>query len=169
MAGKRQPTALIEAAGRKHMSRAEADARRDREVFVPPAKQFNPPGWLLKKHHQEFLSLAQKLADCGLYTELDADIIAQYVVARADWVAARKLAARAIREKDLRAAREWTSVQAAYFKQARQAGEAMGLSVTSRCRLVLPQGMEQQAQDDAPDDFAVRLLERQRRTAAEVS
>lgn len=45
----------------------------------------------------------------------------------------------------------------------------MGLTVTARCRLVLPQGMEQQAQGDAPDDFTLRLLERQQRTAEGVS
>ena len=32
MAGRRQPTALLEANGRKHLTEAEADARRDQEV-----------------------------------------------------------------------------------------------------------------------------------------
>lgn len=35
MAGKRQPTDIVKANGRKHLSQAEEDARRDREVHVP--------------------------------------------------------------------------------------------------------------------------------------
>lgn len=168
MAGKRQPTALVEARGKKHMSRAEAESRRDAEVSVPAPDAAEPPTWLLKKHHAEFRTLGQQLIDCGLYADLDKDVLAQYLVARDSWIASQRRAAQAIRAKDRASAKEWTAVQAAYFKQARQAGDAMGLTVTARCRLVLPQGMEQH-QDDAPDDFTLRLLERQQRTAEGVS
>ena len=34
MSGKRQPTALVEANGRKHLTQAEADERRDHEVYM---------------------------------------------------------------------------------------------------------------------------------------
>lgn len=169
MPGKRLPTALVEARGKKHMSKAEADARRDAEVSVSAPETAEPPAWLLKKHHTEFRALGQQLIACGLYAELDKDVLAQYLVARDSWIAAQRRASQAIRAKDRASAKEWTAIQAAYFKQARQAGDAMGLAITARCRLVLPQGMEQQAQGDAPDDFTLRLLERQQRTAEGVS
>lgn len=54
MSGKRQPTALVEANGRKHLTRAEADARRDAEVHAPVPDQAVPPKWLPKKHHAEY-------------------------------------------------------------------------------------------------------------------
>lgn len=43
MSGQRQPTDLVVARGRKHLTHAEEDARRDREVRVPPpARAFQP-------------------------------------------------------------------------------------------------------------------------------
>ena len=48
MPGPRQPTDLVKANGRKHLSQAEEDERRDREVHVPPPDKAQPPRWLLK-------------------------------------------------------------------------------------------------------------------------
>ena len=66
MSGKRQPTALVEANGRKHLTRAEADARRDAEVHAPVPEQASPPKWLPKKHHAEYRQLGELLIVCGL-------------------------------------------------------------------------------------------------------
>lgn len=164
MAGKRQPTDLVEANGRKHLAKAEADARRDREVRVPPPEQVTPPKWLAKKFHVEFLEIGEILRDAGLYAELDRDVLAQYFVARDRWQRADKLASAAIREKNEKLAKEWTGVQGAYFKLSRQCAEAMGLSVTSRCRLVVPDVLRNAAAaspDSAADEFTQRLRARQ--------
>lgn len=164
MAGKRQPTDLVEANGRKHLAKAEADARRDREARVPPPEQVTPPKWLAKKFHVEFLEIGEILRDAGLYAELDRDVLAQYFVARDRWQRADKLASAAIREKNEKLAKEWTGVQGAYFKLSRQCAEAMGLSVTSRCRLVVPDVLRNAAAaspDSAADEFTKRLRARQ--------
>ena len=49
MPGPRQPTDLEKANGRKHLTEAEADARRDQEVYVPPPDAAVPPRWLPKR------------------------------------------------------------------------------------------------------------------------
>lgn len=163
MAGKRQPTALVEANGRKHMSRAEADARRDAEVYVPVPDRAIPPKWLPKKHHAEYQQLGDLLIACGLFSDLDNDVLGQYFIARDSWLLAQRRAAAAIRAKDEDAAKIWTTVQASYFKQARQAGDAMGLTVTSRCRIVVPSALISAgaAVDDSDDAFIRRLQLRQ--------
>lgn len=61
MPGSRQPTDLVKANGRKHLSQAEEDERRDREVHVPPPDKAQPPKWLLKKFHQEFTEIGEIL------------------------------------------------------------------------------------------------------------
>lgn len=160
MAGKRQPTALVEANGRKHLTQAEADARRDQEVHVPPPDAAVPPQWLLKKYHREFREIGEILLAAGLYAELDRDVLAQYFVARDRWLAADRKAARAIRDNDEKLAREWSSIQNTYFKQARQCAESMGLSVTSRCRIVVPAAVVNAAgaaPEDEDDEFTRRL------------
>lgn len=164
MAGKRQPTDLVVMKGAKHLTKAEADARRDQEVRVPPPERVTPPKWLDKKFHVEFLEISEILRDSGLYAELDRDVLAQYFVARDRWQRADKLASAAIREKNEKLAREWTGVQGAYFKQSRQCAEAMGLSVTARCRLVIPEVLRNAAAappDSAADEFTERLRARQ--------
>lgn len=164
MAGKRQPTALVETNGKKHLTRAEADARRDREVHVPPPEQVTPPRWLPKRLHGEFREIGDILLAAGLYAELDRDVLGQYFLARERWIRADKKAAAAIRADDEKLARDWTGVQGVYFKQARQCAEAMGLSVTSRCRIVVPPALVNAAgaaAGDGDDEFTQRLQARQ--------
>lgn len=163
MPGKRQPTAVVEAAGKKHLSRSEADERLDREVHVPPPEQAVPPKWLPKRLHNEFREVGEILLAAGLYADLDRDVLAQYFLARERWLKADKKAAAAIKADDEKLAREWTGVQGTYFKQARQCAEAMGLSVTSRCRIVVPAAVVNAAGApvDEDDEFTRRLQARQ--------
>ncbi len=162
MPGKRQPTALLESNGRKHLTQAEADERRDREVRVPPPEEVSPPKFLPKRLHREFREIGEILRVAGLYAELDRDVLGQYFLCRDRWSQADKKAARAIKDGDERLAREWTGVQSAYFRQARQCAEVMGLSVTSRCRIVVPAAVVNAAGAmEETDEFTLRLLERQ--------
>lgn len=159
MAGKRMPTAVVEAAGKKHLSKREKSERKAAEVRAKVPETIQPPEWLAKKHHTEFLEIAGELAKLELYAELDRDVLAQYFVCRERWFQADKQAAKAIREKDEKLAREWNSVQSSYFKQARQCAEAMGLSVTSRCRMVIP-GAGEGAK--TPENPVLQLIQRRK-------
>lgn len=163
MAGKRQPTSVVIANGKKHMPQAEIDARLDAEVKVEPPEKAIPPRWLAKKFHAEFQELGEMLLRVELYTDLDKDILAQYLVTRERWVRADKQAATAIRAKDEVKAKDWSSIQASYFKQCRQCAEAMGLSITSRCRLVLPKVLTPPVtpEKNGDDEFTKRLHARQ--------
>ena len=163
MAGRRQPTTLVEAKGRKHLTQAEADGRRDREVHVPPPELASPPKWLPKRLHREFQEVGEILLAAGLYAELDRDVLGQYFLSQERWLKADKKAAGAIQAGDEKLAREWTGVQGTYFRQARQCAEAMGLSVTSRCRIVVPAAVVNAAGGpaDEADEFTRMLQARQ--------
>lgn len=164
MAGKRQPTEVVEANGRKHLTEAEKDARRDREVHVPPPDEAIPPKWLPKRLHKEYREIGEILRASGLYAELDRDVLGQYFLSRERWLRADKKAGAAIRAGDEKLAREWTGVQGTYFKQARSCAESMGLSVTSRCRIVVPLPVQNAAKapvSAGEDEFTQRLRQRQ--------
>ena len=90
MSGKRQPTALVEANGRKHLTQAEADERRDREIYMPPADEVTPPKWLPKRLRPEYCEIGEMLNGAGLYAELDRDVLGQYFLCRERWTKADK-------------------------------------------------------------------------------
>ena len=164
MPGARQPTDVVKANGKKHLSQSEEDQRRDQEVHVPPPDRAEPPGWLLKKFHREFREIGEILRQAGLYTELDRDVLGQYFLARERWLRADKLASQAIRDKDETLAQKWASTQNTYFRQARQCAESMGLSVTARCRIVVPQALQNAGRagpEDGADEFTRKLRARQ--------
>ena len=73
MAGKRQPTDVVIANGRKHLSKTEEAERRASEVKVSPAKTAKPPKWLPETLKKDFRAIGKRLIASGLYTELDAD------------------------------------------------------------------------------------------------
>lgn len=170
MPGKRQPTAVVEANGRKHLTAAEKDERLDREVHVPPPDAAVPPKWLPKRLHGEYREIGEILRAAGLYAELDRDVLGQYFLSRERWLRADKKAGAAIRTGDEKLAREWTGIQGTYFKQARSCAEAMGLSVTSRCRIVVPLAIQNAARapaGDEADEFTRKLRQRQAAALAE--
>ena len=55
-------------------------------------------------------------------------------------------------------AKEWATVQGTYFKQCRQCAEVMGLSISSRCRLSVPDALVNAARDEGGEDEFTRAL-----------
>lgn len=69
-------------------------------------------------------------------------------------------------ERDADAIDRWGRIQERYFKQARACALDMGLTVSSRCRLVLPSvAVTAAARDDGEDEFSAILARRQARMA----
>lgn len=163
MAGPRQPTELVVANGRKHLTRGEEEQRRDQEVHVAVPDRAEPPKWLPKKLHAEFREIGEILRLAGLYSDLDRDALGQYFLARERWQRADRLASRAIRDQDEKLAKEWTGVQGTYFRQCRQCAEVLGLSISSRCRLVVPPALGGAAAPPEEDEFTRALRARQKR------
>ncbi|MBD5098301.1 MAG: phage terminase small subunit P27 family [Clostridiales bacterium] len=152
MPGPRQPTDVILANGRKHLSKAEEAERRRREPKVDKAKTATPPKWLPEQLKKDFRTLGKRLIAAGIYTNLDADTLGRYLVAQHQWLIATQQAeaALAANPPDLERADAWGRVQERYFKQSRNSATDMGLTVTSRCRLVVPEIAKQSGEDDNP-------------------
>lgn len=122
MPGKRQPTDVIKANGRKHLSRAEEAQRRAGEVNLSTAKTARPPSWLPeepKELKKSFRALGRQLIEAKLFTELDRDTLGRYVVAQHQWELASKAAGEALEQGDQEKADGWSRIQDRYFKQAR--------------------------------------------------
>lgn len=139
--GPRQRLSVLEGNGRKHLSKAEKARRAAQEVDLPKPKTLRVPKWLPEGNRKEFRALAKELlaADLGA-AQLDADTLGRYVVAQAQYVQACALVGLALEQKDTALLEKWSKAQDTYFKQARSCANDLGLTITSRCRLVLPEG-----------------------------
>ena len=107
MPGKRQPTDLVVANGRKHLSRSEEAERRAGEVRVEPPKTAKAPKWLPEGLRKDFRALGKRLIAAGLYTDLDADTLGRYLLAHHQWLIATQETEAALRKRDSEAAEDW--------------------------------------------------------------
>lgn len=159
MAGSRQPLKLIEAKGAKHLSKAERALRKATEVRLEKPKQIRAPVWLPEDLKPDFRKIARELleADMGA-AQLDRDTIGRYLVAQAEYTAATRMVRDALDREDVDAVADWSNAQEKYFKQARACANDLGLTISSRCKLVVPQ-----LQNKEENPFLQMLEERQRR------
>ena len=150
MPGPRMNTDALKERGRKHLSKTEEAERRAGEVQVPKAKTAKPPKWLPEELAKDFRAIGKKLIAAGIYTDLDADTLGRYLVAQRQYTAAFRKVQDFLDEENLEEATGWSKLQEKYFNQARACANDMGLTVTSRCRLVVPQSAGQPTEDDNP-------------------
>ena len=162
MAGPRQPTELVVLKGRKHLTKAEITQRRNSEPKTEKVKQVRAPVWLPEHLREEFNKLGRELNEVGLLSKLDFDILARYLMSRDAWVAAHIKARDALDMDDAKEAGTWSRVARTYFDQCQQCASSMGLTITSRCRLVVPKPPE----DEAAGDPITQMLGRERRNRA---
>lgn len=162
----RQPTDVIKAKGAKHLSQAEELARRAGEISVPIAEKATPPKWLgrgfdpetTKALKAEFKRLGKELIHAGLYADLDADTLASYLTARHQWELAAEQAETALSEMNEKSADTWSRIQSRYFADARKCASELGLTITSRCKLVIPQA--EKTTEEPEDEFTQALRRR---------
>lgn len=138
MSGPRQPIELVVAKGAKHLTKAEIESRRKSEI-APLDGDLTPPAYLSKKQKQEFEKIADQLKRLKIMGETDVDALARYVVANSMYIDTVKKLRRKEVKDDPDIYEQWAGVQDKFFKQARAAAGDLGLTISSRCRLVIPE------------------------------
>lgn len=165
MAGPRKPMLLNLANGGKNWTKEEIQERLSSEV-QPVTDGIAAPSFLTAKQKKEFDRIAAQLQKLKIMGETDCDTLARYVVAQELYAQAVKdlRDIRKLRPKDgddparaLENAVAWADMLGTldkrcdrYFKQATTAASALGLTISSRCKLVVPVKNE----DPKPNKFA---------------
>lgn len=158
MARPRQPIDLIIAKGKKNLTKAEIEERRATEpqIFTDGIAA---PSYLTAKQKKSFDLLAGQLQKINIMGETDVDTLARYVTAQSQYEDATK-ELRALQKQKPKAPTGgdpqedvvymgslgvWLACQEnldkrvdRYFKQAQTAAAALGLTISSRCKLVVP-------------------------------
>lgn len=164
MPGPRQPIDLLEYKGNKHLTKAETEARRAAEVKAPKpkGKRVKPPAYLPESLHKKFRSLAKQLIEIGILAEIDYDCLARYLLAEQAYLAVTEQVNRAIANQAISLLDDLSKTQTRYFNQCSHAAADLGLTISSRCRLVVPKPPE----DEAAGDPITQMLGRERRNRA---
>ena len=144
MARPRQPIALVQAKGAKHLTKEEIAKRTAEELDVPIPNTVQPPDYIADapKLVEEFNDIAEKLIALKILTELDADSLARYLLAKQNYLQYTSLLNSAIRKNKVAEMATIQTMQDKAFKQVRVAASDLGLTISSRCRLVVPQAPE---------------------------
>ena len=163
MAGQKQPIELVKAKGRKHLTKAEIEERENSEV-VAPDDHVEPPAFLTAKQKKVFQKLAEELAEIKLVANVDCEALARLVIAQEQFVDVTKIIKKTplmveipvyeMRENPDTGEKESVQVgtrlvvnrereklmiiQDRCMKQCRQGASDFGMTVSSRCRLVVP-------------------------------
>lgn len=138
MAGKRIPIEVVQARGAKHLTKEEIKERKSREV-KPIDDNIIAPAYLTKKQKDEFYKIAGQLQRLKIIGETDADALGRYIIANEMYATAvKKLRSKEVKNEPLLFDR-WTQIQERYFKQCRAGANDLGLTISSRCRLVVPE------------------------------
>lgn len=149
MAGKRQPTALVKAKGKKHLTKAEIALREAKELH-PKADKVAPPSWLSKEEKKRFVEVAAQLVELEIMTNLDCEALARLIKAEAEYVKICVLIDETeimVENKDgslvVNPQREdLERLRVKLWRQCRQGATDFGLNIAGRCRLVAPAAKE---------------------------
>lgn len=159
MARPREPIKLIIAKGNKHLTKAEIEERQAAEI-QPCTDDLTPPSYLTAAEKRRFEKLADQLAKIGIMGETDVETLARYVSAQTLYEKAtkdlRKLDKDQPKREDyddrdaflavydiwVNATETAVKLQDRYFKQAMAAARELGLTISSRCKLVAPAAPE---------------------------
>lgn len=148
----KEPINLIMTKGQKHLTKAEIKERQESEI-KPCTEDIRPPTYLTAKQKKRFHELADQLIKLNIMGETDSETLAHYVTAEdlyqqtvKDIRSAQKCKPKSGELEDMAA---WAKMmdtldrrQERYFRQAHTAASSLGLTISSRCKIVVPKAPE---------------------------
>lgn len=151
MAGrKRQPLSVIQGKGRSnHITKAEAKLRKEQEERAKGfTDKIEAPDYLTKKQKDEFYKIAHELMRLDILSNLDVDFLARYIDSKTEYEKVTR-ALRAIRKPtdDLDTYKELRINRNTFFNECKAAASELGLSITSRLKLVIPKTEEEEVSE----------------------
>ncbi|MGL5439878.1 MAG: phage terminase small subunit P27 family [Filifactoraceae bacterium] len=135
MAKTKQPIELVIAKGKKNLSQQEIAERRAEEIKAP-CDNIEPPDYLLDELKGEFYRIAKILKDIGIMSDLDCDALARYVAVEHQYQQVTHLMLKRKQVDDRYF--DLSKLQTKFFRDARAAASDLGLTISSRCKLIAP-------------------------------
>lgn len=157
MAGQRQPTNVVLAKNKKHLTKKEIQQRLESEI-QPIADNIIAPTYLTASQKEEFNKIAEQLKKLKIMGETDVDALARYIVANDFYINAVKQMRKPSVLNNPLAFDKWAKIQERYFKQCRASANDLGLSISSRCKLVVPETNKETPKENKFSKFEKRPI-----------
>jgi P27 family predicted phage terminase small subunit len=146
----RQPLSVIQGKGRSHhISKAEAKRRKEQEERIKGfIDNIEPPSYLTQKQKKEFTKIANELIRLGILSNLDVDFLARYIDSKTEYEKItkelRKIKKPTESEEMLKIYTELRINRNTFYNECKAAASELGLSITSRLKLVIPKTEERE-------------------------
>lgn len=155
MARPREPIDLVAAKGRKHLTIEEYTERKQSEITAP-ADDVKAPSFLTKKEREKFEKLAKQLIELKIMSNLDCDVLARYIRAETEYIKVTKQLQKIkflpdrksmVTEEEQLAGQYaqynyLSKIQNRLMKACNENARELGLTISSRCKLVIPKEKE---------------------------
>jgi P27 family predicted phage terminase small subunit len=137
---------------RKHLTKAEIEERKSQQVVAPVPKDVEIPEFLPEELKERFLNLANQLIEIGIFSNVDAETLARYVIAQKNYEEVSKEL-----EKEPVGTEKYfklINAQDKLFKQCQSGASKLGLSITDRTKIVV-----QKPKEEKPKNKFAEFLE----------
>ena len=161
----KKPLAVIMGNGNtSHLTKAEILEREQNEIKAPDDDIQVPNCLKTKKSKEKFEYIVKELKRINLMSNLDVDCIVRYITAEEEYeqitakINKTSIMVEGINENGLpdyvvnKEYERLINLQDKVFKQARSAAGDIGLTITSRCKLVMPKSVKEETKSKDPFD-----------------
>lgn len=151
MAGSRQPIELVMAKGKKHLSKEEIKERMNSEIHAP-SDNIKIPSYLTKNQKAKFEFYAKQLLNLNIMSNLDSEALAKYITTNDMYEMVTKKLRTSEVKNNITLFEYYSKAQERYLKLSRSMANDLGLSISSRCKLVVPHSQNPPQQNPSKFD-----------------
>lgn len=142
MGRNKQPIGLIMAKGNiSHKTKTEIEERLKNEVKAN-SNNIIAPSYLSAKLKKRFDYLAKELIDINILSNLDVECLARYIALEEQYNTITKSISKIDIVKDAEEYDKMLIRQTKIYNMLTKSASDLGLSITSRCKLVIPKAEE---------------------------
>lgn len=165
MAGTRQPLRVVQGRGRKHLTKAEIENRKSTEVKAK-SDNIQPPSFLTARQKKRFRAIADELQELDIIANIDCEALGRLIIVEDEFAAINKILRKTplmikqridlqkksedgnpimVETETMIVNPEYNQLQimrSRVYKECRQGAADFGLTVSSRCRLVVARDTE---------------------------
>lgn len=137
----RQPVDVLKEKGKSHYSKKELEERKNEQIIAPIAENIEIPAFLPDDLQEKYISLANQLVEIGIFSNIDAETLARYVIAQKNY----EIVSKELENEEIGTEKYFKLINAQdkLFKQCQNGASKLGLSITDRTKIVVQKPKEE--------------------------